>query len=534
MLKKLTGLLLLLLVAGCEQGSMKSHVADVDAAQPKSGGDVVMTISGDPAVLNPAITTSAVDMPLGSLVYESLVRFGPGFTFEPNLAKSWTISADGLTYTFDLVDANWQDGKPFTSDDVKFTLEEVSSKYGPLFAGAGKKIKEIKTLGEHKVEISLNAPYGPFLGSLTNEKNGQILPKHIFEGSDVTKNTASLTAPVGTGPFMLKEWVRGSHLTFEKNPNYWREGRPYLDQVIARIIPVAAQRSLSLRAGEVDYIEAYFLPLGDLATFKGDDRFVMFEAAFPASDVIVVNTKRPPLDKPQVRQALLQAIDRNYLNAAAYFGTGAPAKSAIDSRLSQASDLSLDYDELYPYDVAAANAKLDAAGLEPDASGFRFSIDLLIDAGKPELPQIAETLKQYWGAIGVKVDITGVERTVVFKKLYGDYDYGAALRTYDTGGDPAAGVARLYTTDSIDPSRRFNNASQYSNPEVDALFIKGQDASTVEERGKHYGEAAQILAKDLPVLNYHERAYISARNSRVKNVDLTGYFLWWDQVWVSE
>ena len=134
----------------------------------------------------------------------------------------------------------------------------------------------------------------------------------------------------------------------------------------------------------------------------------------------------------------------------------------------------------------------------------------------------------------MKVDITGVERTVMFKKLYGDYDYGAALRTYDTGGDPAAGVARLYTTDSIDPSRRFNNASQYSNPEVDALFIKGQDASTVEERGKYYGEAAQILAKDLPVLNYHERAYISARNSRVKNVDLTGYFLWWDQVWVSE
>ena len=148
-------ILLFLLAAGCADNAQPtSDPATVDAAEPKSGGDVVMTISGDPAVLNPAITASAVDVPLGSLMYESLVRFGPGFTVEPNLAKSWTISADGLTYTFDLVDANWLDGKPFTSDDVKFTLEEVSSKYGPLFAGAGKKIKEIKTLGEHKVEIS--------------------------------------------------------------------------------------------------------------------------------------------------------------------------------------------------------------------------------------------------------------------------------------------------------------------------------------------------------------------------------------------
>lgn len=504
------------------------------AEEPKSGGEVVMTISGDPAGLNPALTTDAISMPLGSLVYEPLVRFGSGFIVEPNLAESWTISSDGLTYTFNLVEATWQDGEPFTSEDVKFTLAEISPKYAPQFAAAAKRIKEIRTLGDRKVEITLTAPYGPFLGSLTAERNAQILPKHIFEGTDVTTNPASLTSPVGTGPFVLKEWVRGSHLTFEKNPHYWRKGRPYLDRVIARIIPAAAQRSLSLRAGEVDYVEAYFFPLGDIPTFKGDDRFVLFEAAFPASDVIVINTKRPPLDRPEVRQALLQAIDREYLTAAAYFGTGAPAKSAIDSRLEWAADPAVDYTKLYPYDADAANAKLDAAGIERDGSGVRFTIDLLIDATKPELPQIAEALKQYWAAIGVKVEIVGVERAVMVSKLYGEYDYGAALRTYDTGGDPAAGVARLYTTDSIDPARKFNNASQYSNPEVDSLFIKGQNAATVEERAKYYKEVAQILAKDLPVLNYHERAYISAVSSRVKNVDLTGYLLWWDQIWVSE
>ena len=180
------------------------------AQEPRHGGTAVVALGSDPAGLNPDITVGVPDVFTGCILYDGLVRFAEGFKIVPSLARSWTISPDALTYTFQLNKASWHDGKPLTSEDVKFTLLEVSSKYGSKFTAPGGAIKEILTPDPQTVVVKLSKPFGPFLFSLACEQNAAILPAHIFRGTDVLKNPATLTKPVGSGPFMLQEWVRGS------------------------------------------------------------------------------------------------------------------------------------------------------------------------------------------------------------------------------------------------------------------------------------------------------------------------------------
>ena len=187
--------------------------------EPKRGGSAIVVIGADPAILNPNVTVGVPDVLTGCMLYDGLVRFAEGFRIVPSLAKRWEIGADGLTYTFHLVTANWSDGQPLTSDD-KYTLLEVSSKYGSKFVAPGKPIKDIETPDAQTVVVTLSKPFGPFLFSLACEQNAAILPAHIFRRSDIFKHPASLAKPIGAGPFQLTEWVRGDHLTLVRNPNY--------------------------------------------------------------------------------------------------------------------------------------------------------------------------------------------------------------------------------------------------------------------------------------------------------------------------
>src|SRR5262245_12250968 len=171
------------------------------------------------------------------MLYDGLVRCAEGFRIVPSLAKGWEIGTDDLTYTFHLVAANWSDGKPLTSDDVKYSLLVVGSKYGSKFVAPGKAIEDIET-----VVVTLSKLVGPFLFSLACEQKAAILPAHIFRGSDVFKNPASIARPIVAGAFQLDEWVRGDHLTLVRNPDDWIKDQPYLDRIIIKIISDSSAR----------------------------------------------------------------------------------------------------------------------------------------------------------------------------------------------------------------------------------------------------------------------------------------------------
>ena len=502
--------------------------------KPRYGGTAVTVLGADPAVLNPGISVGVPDVFTGCILYDALVRFGKNFEIVPNLAKSWEISPDGLTYTFHLENASFTDGKPVTSEDVKFSLTQVSAKYGPKFNAPGSFIQTIETPDPLTAIIKLSKPFGPFLFSLACEQNAPILPAHVFQGSDVPKSEASLSKPVGNGPFMLQEWVRGDHLTFVKNPNYWRKGQPYLDKIVVKIMPDSSARVLALRAGEVDFIDEYYFPLSAYAQFSRDPNYVLQDISYPSDDLAIINTKRPYLDNPKVRQALLIAIDRDFVHRAVFYGIGGVPLSSVDTRIGWAYNPAVNYSKEYAYDAKRAATLLDESGAKVGADGSRFTIRLSFDAGRSEYTALAQALQRFWQAVGIKVVLEGAERPVVLKKVYSDYDFDVTLQNYTTSGDPALGIARLYVTGSIKQGSTFNNASRYSNPEVDALFAHGQNGLTRDDRAKDYFKVQEILARDLPVLNLHQQAEIDAATSKLKDLFLTANYVWWGSVWMAE
>jgi peptide/nickel transport system substrate-binding protein len=504
------------------------------ADEPRRGGTAIVVIGADPAILNPDVTVGAPDVLAGCMLYDGLVRFAEGFRIVPSLAKSWEIAPDGLTYTFHLAAVSWSDGKPVTSEDVKYTLLEVSSKYGSKFVAPGKAIKAIETPDPQTVVIHLSKPFGPFLFSLSCEQNAAILPAHVFRGSEVLKNPASLTQPVGQGPFQLTEWVRGDHLTLVRNPNYWTKDQPYLDRIIIKIIPDSSARLLALQAGEVDYIDQYYFPLSGHDLLAKDPRFSLKEVSYPSLDLIILNTRKAPLDQAKVRQALLTAIDRNYLLRTVFLGTGQVAHSIIDTRIAWAYNPAVDYEKLYAYDAKRAAALLDEAGVKPGPDGVRFTLRLSFDTGRPEYNSLAQALQRYWQAAGIKTMLEGAERPVVLKRVYTDYDFDATLQNYSTSGDPALGVSRTYHSEAIKQGQSFNNATGYSNPEVDTLFDKGRDAANPEERAKQYFKVQEVLARDLPVLTIHQQAQIGVSSVQLRNQWKAAVYQWWHQIWLAK
>jgi peptide/nickel transport system substrate-binding protein len=506
------------------------------AQAPKRGGTAVFVLGTDPLSLSPDTTNSVPDVAAGCLVHDALVRFKKGFEIVPSLAKSWTISPDGLTYRFELVDAKWHDGKPVTADDVKFTLEEISSKFGPRFNTAGKFIEKIDTPTPKQVVIKLNKPFGPFLFSLACEQNAAIMPAHILRGQDILKHPAILTQPIGAGPFKVVEWVRGSHIALARNTDYWRKGEPYLDRLMVKIMPDAAARVLALRAGEVDYIVPDYMPLSAVQMLEKDPKFTMQEVSYPGSDIIILNTKHEALAKPQVRQALLMAIDRQFIHDKVFYGLGGIPHSAFDTRL-WAYNKGVDYLKMYPYDPARANKLLDAAGVKAGPDGTRFTMRLLFETAKPEWLPAAQALQRFWQAVGVKVVLEGAERPVILKRVYSDYDYEATLQTYTTLGDPALGIARTYVTESIQKGTTFNNASQYSNPEIDKLFDRQSIERDQEKRRRLVWEIDSKLQEDgaRPIL-FHNR-FATCWQPRVKGLTImsNSMFNGWrmEDVWLD-
>jgi len=528
---KLTRLLSIALAAGLAAAALPGAA---QAQAPKRGGTAVMVLGTDPLSLSPDTTNSVPDVAAGCLMHDALVRFKKGFEIVPSLAKSWEISKDGLTYRFDLVDAKWHDGKPVTSEDVKFTLEEISSKYGPRFNTAGKFIKKIATPTPKHVIIELSKPFGPFLFSLACEQNAAIMPAHVLRGQDILKHPAILTAPVGAGPFRIKEWVRGSHIALERNPDYWRKdkGEPYLDRVMIKIMPDAAARVLALRAGEVDYIVPDYFPLSAVQQFQNNPQFTMQEVSYPGSDIIILNSKHPQLAKREVRQALLTAIDRQFIHDKVFHGLGGIPRSAFDTRL-WAYNKGVDYLKMYPYDPKKAAQLLDAAGAKPGPDGTRFTIRLLFETAKPEWLPAAQALQRFWQAVGVKVVLEGAERPVILKRVYSDYDFEATLQTYTTLGDPALGIARTYVTESIKQGTTFNNAAQYANPQIDKLFDAGRDAPVQADRQKAYNQIQEILARDMPVLNLHQQPQYAVATAKLQGLWQAANQQWWGSLWMK-
>ena len=503
------------------------------AGTPQRGGTAIAVLNQDPTTLSPALSPLVPTHILGCSIFEGLTELGTDYKIRPVLAKSWTISPDGLTYEFMLVDAQWHDGRPFTSEDVKYSIQEVNAKYSAVFGPAGRVIDTIETPAKDKVVFKLKQPFGPFLIALGCAQGGAIMPAHLFEGTVPTQSPAGADKAIGTGPFKLSEWKRGEYVKLVRNDKYHMAGKPYLDEVIGKIITVASSRTQALQSGEVDAL--FRVPTNYVSTLRADPKIKIVQAdAAPLMTFAFLNVKRKPLDDKRVRQALFRATDRDYLLKNVFFNVGKAGITPFTTDIGWATAPDLDFNKMYPFDPAKANALLDEAGYKRGPDGTRFSLKAIIFANNyPEFQQAAMTMKSTWKQVGVDLTIEALEDATLVKRVFTDRDFDVALQTYTTYADPALGIARIYATSAI--GRGFGNASGYSNAQVDSLFEQAEKPSDFDERGKFYKQAQAIIADDAPIIMLRQYLDFDGASKKLDGIwGVAGAIGVWRDGWMAK
>jgi len=238
--------------------------ADEVSAQ-KRGGTLVMLVQPEPPTLASYISTSGPIGQVTSKIFEGLLEYD--FSLKPvsGLAESWKVSPDGKTITFTLQKGvKFHDGKPFTSADVKFSVLEVLKKMHPRGPATFREVTEIDTPDAHTAIFRLAGP-APYLLMALSGYESPMLPKHLYEGTDI-KASKYGNAPVGTGPFKFVEWQRGQFIRLDRNPDYWKPGRPYLDRIVARFVADSATRTAAIEKGEAHVGGFAAIPWPDVKT----------------------------------------------------------------------------------------------------------------------------------------------------------------------------------------------------------------------------------------------------------------------------
>jgi peptide/nickel transport system substrate-binding protein len=495
-------------------------ITDAGAQEkPRYGGTLVSAMGAEPRVLNPGITTDFYDYMVSGAIYNKLVTLGPDQAPAPDLAKSWTVSEDAKTLTFKLNSGvKWHDGKPFSSADVKFSYEKIINVYHGSGAVIFTKVASIEAPDPDTVIIHLKEPSAPFLTFIA--RDGRILPKHLYENSDIQNNPTNLK-PVGTGPFKFASWQRGSSITLERNPDYFVKGQPYLDRIVFKVIPDASARVVALESGEVDYVAASDLQssaverlrktAGITVTSKGHE-------SWAAITELMFNMDKPPLNDLKVRRAISQAINRDFIVDKASFNLNKVATGPLSSETSWAYAKDV---HLYPYDVAAAEKLLDEAGFKRGADGTRFKMKVVAARGVDAFAKSAEIVAEQLKKVGIDVEVNILDRATVLNQVYTKREFDTFIHSMTSGPDPAIGVERQYISSNIRPSP-FTNAVGYKNPAVDKLFADAAIETSIDKRAGFYKSAQKILTDDAVMVWLYEGVIYSAFRSEFGGMHESG------------
>ena len=480
---------------------------------PRSGGVLTIVQTTEPPMLCSVFNSSTYIGLISPKILEGLVSYDDKQQPVPLLAESWTVSPDALTYTFKLRQGvTWHDGKPFGSADVAFSAREIWSKLHPRSAVTWGALAGVDTPDDATIVFRMSRPV-PFLMSMLGAWEAQVVPRHLYEGSDIRANPAN-NAPVGTGPYVFGEWQRGQFVRLTRNPSYWQPGRPYLDQVLIRFIPDAGARAAAFETGEVQLGFVNPIPLSDLkrvAALPGIAVETRGYEMFAPMHLMEMNTRNPYLKDARVRQAVMHSLDRRFILANINYGYGKPATGPMTSASPWYSS---DGVAQYPFDMATANRLLDEAGFARGAGGMRFKLTHEL-IPSPEFSRVAEYMKQSLSRVGIELEVRASDLGTFLRRVYTEYDFGITQTFLFMLPDPSAGVQRLYYGPNVRPGVAFANASGYANPALDKLWEAALIEADPAKRRAQFAEAQQIVQRDVPILNLFEMAFTTVYNRRV-------------------
>jgi peptide/nickel transport system substrate-binding protein len=466
----------------------------IQADTPKQGGTLIWSIGTTPRHLNPAVQSGIATGAPGAQLFATLLRFDDKWNPLPYLAKSWQVSDDGLSVTFNLVEgATFHDGAPITSSDVAFSIKTIKANH-PFKTMFGA-VASVETPDRHTAVFKLSKPHPALMLALSSQL-GSIIPEHVYgDGQDPKKHKRNSEDVVGSGPFKFVEFVRDQHIILERYENFFIKGRPYLDKLVIRIIKDGSARSLGRENGEI-HLSAFESTPQDILHSKNISHLTATDKGYAAIGPITwvaFNTKKKPTSDKRVRQAIGYAVDRDFLVNAVMRGTSKPAYTGIhpDSIFHEADV------EHYDLDIDKANAILDKAGYARGSDGMRFG--LTIDYGWPPAKPMAEYMKPQLKKIGIDVTVRTSAGFPAWAKTVSNWDFDMTVDWVFNWGDPVIGVHRTYLCDNAKKGVIWSNTQQYCNPEVDAILAKAGQEYDQQKRIALYSSAQKIIADDVPI-----------------------------------
>jgi peptide/nickel transport system substrate-binding protein len=506
-----------LALAACGGGSSSktspSSSGASTTAAATNGGTFVVALDADAPTLNPMVSQVLETFWTCNQIFDTLVKYDKNFKPIPWLAKSWTVSPDGKTFEFVMnTNIKWHDGTPFTNDDVVYTFQEAGPKYSNTYDLVMKNLTSIDSSDPAKLVFSFSQPVGALMSYL-GDPNFSILPKHLFAGTDVTTSAVN-SKPVGTGPFMFKEWVKGDHLTLTKNPNYWQAGLPHFDTLIFRTVSNPTAAVSALQQGSVNFVMTEVPPVS-AQSLRGSSSITTLAPSVLARTLdLWPNLRSPTLSKLAVRQALSLAVDRPRMVTDIAFGQTKTARGPIGST-------SPYFDKSLPelkQDVAKANSMLDAAGF-PKKNGTRFTLKLRVVSSQSQFVSTAQIVKENLADIGIDINIVAAETTTTLDAIFKNWDFDLAVYSMPLGPEPALQLPAWLGAAGINHAY-YSNAEGYTNTTVDSLTAQAQRTVSATARNAIYNQIQQQIMADLPMIPLWEPVLISAYSNDYANAFL--------------
>jgi ABC-type transport system substrate-binding protein len=484
------------------------------------GGTLKWGLLRDPIAFDPHINYGASSSSLQGNVYDTLVEYAPDGTLTGALAESWEVSDDGLEYVLTLRQGVvFQDGATFDSEDVVANFDRILNEE----TGASRRT-ELSNAGayvatdQYTVTLTLPQPYATLLPVLATEELAMADKDWLETVADPTQEMN------GTGAFMLESFEKEVKYTLVRNPNYWKEGLPYLDSIEQVPIPDDNARMNAIRSGEINYVE--YVPWQNMAEFAEDDNYTSFKG-FDTYNIVKFNPSRPPLDNKLVRQALNYAIDREAVIAVAFGGEGEAMTTGLFPE-----DSPWHHQELtghWTYDPDKAMALLAEAGVDPSGVTLDFAVATISvhsDTG--------QVVAQQLEALGFTVNIIQQDvPTLTERRTTGEFQMmqdGLSL-VYP---DPDA-----YSNYFAIGGGAYARGVGYENQTLDDLLAQGRSEPNPAKRKEIYRQFEEALFDEAPwiFILFRPQAEVMAANVkgyvRIPGIglDSQGYM---ENVWIDE
>jgi len=494
-----------------------SGTADAAASPPvKSGGTLTFATSIDVPSLEPHLEAADAWHRRKALVYENLTWVDNEVIVKPQLAESWEIK-DGVVYTFKLrKGVQFHNGKEMDADDVKYSLErQLDEKVGSAGRGDLLMIDKVEVVDRYTVRITLKQPTGPFLVALGGRYNA-VIPKGSAPTGDVLRRTA-----IGTGPFMVEDFVPAQRLVLKKNPNYWDRGKPYLEKLIIQVVPDEQTALAGLRAGTIDVIA-----IEDAKNFllvKDDRNLTTTRSSAIKIDTLELPGDIPPVSNPKVRLAILLALDKPAIMQAGIMGLG----QVIGGMPPAMKYWALPVDQLpnQKRDVARAKQLLAEAGFP---SGFELKLRTIVGYAtmSANAPVIAANLRD----VGINVKAETVDLGIWAEEWRGRRE-PVTLNAWGGFMDPDLLYYRHFHTQPKGMDfRRWNNAK------ADELLDRGRSSVDPAARKAIYDEVQKMMAEDPICIPLYSADLLNVMQKHVKGYvqHPSGWYYGFKDTWLDK